>query len=600
MVQGKKLIVATTRPELLFGCVCLFVNPDDSRYTEYIGKKAIVPLYNYEIPILADEKVDIEKGTGVVMCATFGDTTDVEWYEKYKLPYRKVIEIDGTISKDTPIIAGLKVKEAREKIIECLKENNLLIKSENIIHTVSVHDRCSNPIEIICSKQWYIDILSEKERYLKAADEINWYPSYMKNKYISWVENLKWDWCISRQRYFGVPFPIWYCKKCGEPIYAAESQLPVNPLEDKPIGTCSCGCKEYIAENAVFDTWATSSLTPMINAGWGTNRDYSDKLIPMGMRTQAHEIIRTWAFYTIVRSLYHLGRLPWKDIMISGFVLAKRGEKISKSKNNGILSPSELIKKHSADSLRYWAASTKLGTDTMFSEEDLKLSKRFLTKLWNGSKFAIMQLDDYIGEKPAELMIIDQWILNKLAKVEEVVTKYLAAYEIGLAKQEIDKFFWTDFCDNYIEITKDRLYKPEIHGQQERKSAQYALYHVLLEILKMYSIYVLYITEEIYQSFYRGFEKEISIHKLEWNKEFIYDDEILEFGEMVKEIISEVRKYKSEKNLSLKEEINILEINLEADKIIYLEQTIKDIKSCTWAKEIRINETDSFRMNICQ
>lgn len=429
---------------------------------------------------------------------------------------------------------------------------------------------------------------------------INWYPSYMKNKYISWVENLKWDWCISRQRYFGVPFPIWYCKKCGEPIYAAESQLPVNPLEDKPIGTCSCGCKKYIAENAVFDTWATSSLTPMINAGWGTNRDYSDKLIPMGMRTQAYEIIRTWAFYTIVRSLYHLGRLPWKDIMISGFVLAKRGEKISKSKNNGILSPSELIKKHSADSLRYWAASTKLGTDTMFSEEDLKLSKRFLTKLWNSSKFAIMQLDDYKGEKPAELMIIDQWILNKLAKVEEVVTKYLVAYEIGLAKQEIDKFFWTDFCDNYIEITKDRLYKPEIHGQQERKSAQYALYHVLLEILKMYSIYVPYITEEIYQSFYRGFEKEISIHKLEWNKEFIYDDEILEFGEMVKEIISEVRKYKSEKNLSLKEEINILEINLEADKIIYLEQTIKDIKSCTWAKEIRINETDSFRMNICQ
>lgn len=350
----------------------------------------------------------------------------------------------------------------------------------------------------------------------------------------------------------------------------------------------------------MFDTWATSSLTPMINAGWGTNRDYSDKLIPMGMRTQAHEIIRTWAFYTIVRSLYHLGRLPWKDIMISGFVLAKRGEKISKSKNNGILSPSELIKKHSADSLRYWAASTKLGTDTMFSEEDLKLSKRFLTKLWNSSKFAIMQLDDYKGEKPAELMIIDQWILNKLAKVEEVVTKYLVAYEIGLAKQEIDKFFWTDFCDNYIEIAKDRLYKPEIHGQQERKSAQYALYHVLLEILKMYSIYVPYITEEIYQSFYRGFEKEISIHKLEWNKEFIYDNEILEFGEMVKEIISEVRKYKSEKNLSLKEEINILEINLEADKINYLEQTIKDIKSCTWAKEIRINETDSFRMNICQ
>ncbi|MGI6577722.1 MAG: class I tRNA ligase family protein, partial [Eubacteriales bacterium] len=215
-VGNGELLVATTRPELLYGCVCLFVNPKDDRYKEYIGENATVPLYNYQIPILADGKVDIDKGTGVVMCATFGDSTDVEWYEDHKLTYRKVILSDGTIDESVPFIGGLKVLAARRQIIQLLQENGLLLESENIIHTVAIHERCGKEIEIIPSKQWYIDILTNKELFLKAADEINWYPEHMKNRYISWVENLKWDWCISRQRYFGVPFPIWYCKNCGE------------------------------------------------------------------------------------------------------------------------------------------------------------------------------------------------------------------------------------------------------------------------------------------------------------------------------------------------------------------------------------------------
>lgn len=590
MVDGEELIVATTRPELLYGCVCLFINPEDERYIKYIGKSAVVPLYNYEIPILSDEKVSLEKGTGIVMCATFGDITDVEWYEMHKLPYRKVVGSNDRISDNVPLISGLTVFKAREKIIEILESENLLRKSEVIAHTVSTHERCGKPIEIIPSKQWYIDILSERERYLEAADEINWYPASMKNRYITWVENLKWDWCISRQRYFGIPFPLWYCSKCGKVIFAKEEELPVNPLESKPCSECTCGSTEFIPETAVFDTWATSSLTPLINSKWNTEKDITSKLLPMGMRTQAHEIIRTWAFYTIIRSLFHTGQLPWKDIMICGFVLAKKGEKISKSKNNSASSPKELIQKHSADALRYWAAGAKLGTDTMFSEDELKTSKRFLTKLWNAASFCIMQLQDYNGMMPKELMPIDAWIMEKVKIIEKTAAEYLNQYEIGLAKHEIDEFFWNDFCDNYLEIVKDRLYKPEIHGKEERISAQYAIYNTLLELLKLYAIYVPFITEEIYQSFYRKFEKSISIHKLQWNMiAYTNNEDILSFGENIKKLIGEVRRYKSERNLSLKEKINILNISIPEKQANYLQKTLRDIKACTWAEEIKYN-----------
>lgn len=589
LVEGEELIVATTRPEFLNGCVCLFVNAEDKRYSKYIGKNALVPLYNYEIPILTDEKVSLDKGTGVVMCATFGDTTDAEWYEKHKLPYRKVIEGSGKISNEVPFIGGLNASNARERIIELLKENNLLRKSEVITHTISIHERCGKPIEIIPSKQWYIDILSEKERYLKAADQINWYPASMKNRYLTWVENLKWDWCISRQRYFGIPFPLWYCSNCGKAIFAKEEELPINPMEGKPSTACSCGSMEFIPETAVLDTWATSALTPLINSKWNTEMDITKKLLPMGMRTQAHEIIRTWAFYTIVRSLFHTGSLPWKDIMICGFVLAKKGEKISKSKNNSSSSPKALIERHSADTIRYWAAGAKLGTDTMFSEEELKISKRFLTKLWNAASFCIMQLQDFRGEKPEEIMPIDKWIIERIKTVEESSIEYLNQYETGLAKHEIDEFFWNDFCDDYLEIVKDRLYKPEIHGEKERLSAQFALYKVLLELLKLYAIYVPHITEEIYQFYFKEFEKAVSIHTMNWNmKSDIKNEDILCFGENIKRIIGEVRKYKSGRNLSLKDKIDCLKINIPENQGEYLQKTLKDIKACTWAEEIEV------------
>lgn len=587
-VGEESLLVATTRPELLYGCVCLFVNPEDDKYKKYIGKNATVPLYDYKIPILTDNKVDMDKGTGVVMCATFGDSTDVEWYETYKLPYRKVILSDGTIDESVPLIGGLKVLIARKQIVGLLLENGFILESKNITHTVAVHERCGKEVEILPSKQWYIDILTNKDQFLKAADEINWYPEYMKNRYVLWVENLKWDWCISRQRYFGVPFPIWYCKNCGNVIIADEEMLPINPLETNPDKSCSCGANEFIPESSVFDTWATSSVTPQINAKWGEENDISNRILPMSLRTQAHEIIRTWAFYTIVKSLYHTNQIPWKDIMVSGFVLAKKGEKISKSKGNSQLEPKLLIENHSADVIRYWAANSKLGTDTFFSIDELSIAKRFITKLWNASKFSISHLQDINLNADVDLKPVDRWIIETCKQTTVNARKLLDQYEIGPARHEIDDFFWKDLCDYYLEIVKERLYQPEIHGHKERQSAQYALYYCMLNILKLYAIYVPHITEYIYQEFFRQKENSISLHKLYWETEEFIDDEIILFGEKLKEIIAETRKYKSENALSMKTEIEEVIIATDDKFMELFKQTIGDIKACCRAKKIKI------------
>jgi valyl-tRNA synthetase len=312
----------------------------------------------------------------------------------------------------------------------------------------------------------------------------------------------------------------------------------------------------------------------------------------MSMRTQAHEIIRTWAFYTIVKSLYHTGEIPWKDIMVCGFVLAKKGEKISKSKSNSELSPQSLIENHSADVIRYWAANSRLGTDTFFSVDELNISRRFVTKLWNASKFSLSHLKDINLKTYIDLMPVDSWIIERCKQTVIEAAKLLGQYEIGPARHEIDDFFWKDFCDYYLEIVKERLYQPEKHGYKERQSAQYALYFCLLNILKMYAIYVPHITEYIFQEFFRQHEGGISLHSLYWEKETQINDEIILFGEKIKGIISETRKYKSENNLSMKAEIDEVIINAKAKEVSMIIETIADIKACCKGREIKIVQQD--------
>lgn len=592
--EDGQIEIATTRPELLYGVVCVFVNPDDERYKSMIGKQVRVPLYDFAVPVIADSKADISKGTGAVMCATFGDATDMEWVEQYGLPCKNVILSDGTISPDVPFIGGMYVKKARKEIIRLLEENGLLLKTEPITHTVSVHERCGTEVEIIPSKQWYIDILSKKDELLAAGDRVKWHPASMKNRYITWVENLKWDWCISRQRYFGVPFPVWYCKKCGRPHFANIEDLPVNPLETPYDGICECGCTEFVPESSVFDTWATSSITPLINKNTAEKYGIVDGFMPMSMRTQAHEIIRTWAFYTIAKSLYHTGDIPWEDTMICGFVLAKPGEKISKSKGNAKLTPQALIDTYSADLIRYWAASAKLGTDTYFDQQEMQdASKRTITKLWNSSKFVLSHLSDFDPNYvPSVKLPIDLWLIQRTNQTILDACKLLDQYEIGLARKVVDDLFWKDLCDNYIEIAKERLYEPQVHGYEERRSAQAAIYYCLLSVLKMYSIYIPHLTEYIYQKGFRDFVGSVSIHQTVWPEVKELDDDLLLFGEQLKAAVSLMRKFKSENNLSMRAEIDKFVVSGSKQFTDWFTATESDLIACSHASRVIFELSD--------
>ncbi len=399
---GKDLIIATTRPELLPACVALFYHPDDERYQKFEGKFATVPLFNYEVPVLSDESVAKDKGTGLMMVCTFGDKEDIEKWHKYSLPLRIAITESGRMNELAGKYNGLNLKDARKEIVEALKESGLLIRQQEISHAVNVHERCGTEIEFLKKPQWSIKVLDQKEELINIAQKINWHPQHMKVRYEHWVKNLQWNWGISRQRYYGVPFPVWYCKKCKAILLPEEKDLPVDPREQKhPSGKCKCGSTQLEPEMDVMDTWMTSSVTPEINADWGAKEERKN-FLPMSLRPQAHDIIRTWAFYTIVKSYYHHNSIPWKDIMISGHGQDSSGQKMSKSKGNFIVAQ-DVINKYSADAFRFWAASVKLGDDLPFQEKDVLTGQKFITKLWNASKF-ILKITSVILPKAAKCL----------------------------------------------------------------------------------------------------------------------------------------------------------------------------------------------------
>lgn len=585
--DNEEFTIATTRPELLPAIVCVFVNPNDLKHNHLIGKTAHIPVINVNVPIMADEKVAIDKGTGVVMCCTFGDQTDIEWWKKYHLPLKYIFTNDGKIIDSIPNYGGLKIKEARKQIIEDLQNGGFIVKMEELEHEVQTHERCGKEVEYSIMKQWFIDIMNHKEDFIKIGNEIKWHPDYMHTRYDEWVNNVAWDWCISRQRYFGVPFPVWYCKECGEPIFANMEDLPVNPLSVSPkIESCpNCHCKEFIPETDVMDTWATSSVTPLINMKYGEKENYENLLKPMSLRTNASEIIRTWDFYTIVKSFYHFGTRPWDNVMISGFVMASKGEKISKSKGNSKVEPMDLINTYSADVIRYWAASGRLGTDIVFSEETLLRGKKLVNKIWNVSKFIEMHLSDYEDKNFENYEYIDRWILGKLKEMETSFMKYLDEYEIGLALNILEKFFW-NFCDNYIEIVKHRLYRPEEFGEIPRYSGQKTCYIILYKLLQDFSIFFPYITEEIYQEIYHH-EKSIHITKME-ELTTLYEKEVKN-GDHIINIIRQARGEKTNHNVSLKTPIKQLNLSLNQELESAIKESLKDFKATLFVENLTMN-----------
>ena len=393
--DGDKVEIATTRPELLPSTVAVFVNPNDESNQHLIGKKMKVPLFDYEVPVLESEEVDPEFGSGVVMVCTFGDSTDVELWREHDLPLKISIDEKGRMNEKAGKYEGLEVKEAQEEIIKDLKEEGILFDQEDLQQTVGVCWRCETPIEFIPTKQWFVNVLDHKEEFLGRGNEVSWYPEYYKNRYEDWVENLKWDWCISRQRDYGVPFPVWYCKGCGEVFVADEEDLPVDPRTETPDYSCdNCGSDELVPEEDVMDTWMTSSMTPQITTKWASDKDFFEEVFPMTLRPQAHDIIRTWAFYTILKSHFHHDSIPWEDIMISGYVYAEEGVGMSASKGTGV-SPEEILDSEGTDCLRYWTTSAKTGEDIIYEEKDVVRAKKILTKIWNASRFVEMHLDDY-------------------------------------------------------------------------------------------------------------------------------------------------------------------------------------------------------------
>lgn len=607
--NGNILEIATTRPELLPACVAVFVHPDDARFKDFVGQKVQVPLFDQWVTVLEDPGADPEKGTGAVMCCTFGDNADVAWWYTHHLPLRVAIDRRGLLTDLGGDFSGLPVAEARQAIVAALTDKGLLLGQRPIQQTVRIHERCDTPVEYVVTKQWFIRVLDFKAALLEAGSKVSWHPAHMETRFREWVENLSWDWCISRQRYFGVPFPVWYCADCGAVVVADEAHLPVDPQSDSPAHPCpSCGSTQFLPENDVMDTWATSSVSPQVVGQWLSAPELYAKVYPFSLRPQAHEIIRTWAFYTIVKSYHHFGCVPWSDAAISGWGLAPEGSgKISKSRGGGPMPPMEMIQIYSADAVRYWAASTGFGKDAVINEEKIQVGAKLVTKLWNVARFSgrffaaappitkkVSTAYDTTGHgdvPTSSLSPADRWILSLTQTLIQRVTELFQAYDYAAAKSEVETFFWRDLADNYLEMAKMRLYDENAESGQ---GARFVLHRILFTILKLFAPFLPYVTEEIYQELFADWDGAESIHCSHWpvaDPAFM-DAAAAAFGEVLIDIATAVRRYKSSQNLSLGAEIPRL--YLSADTVEERERLLRaipDITSITRAQDIAVVET---------
>lgn len=614
----EKVEIMTTRPEMLPACVALMVHPDDLH--KYKGKKAVTPLYNTIVPIVADEDVKKDKGTGVVMCCTFGDEQDIKWWQKHSLETRIIINKFGKIDFTNLDFSSLLLEKttnkkvdhqeeqfsARKTTIKLLEEHNLTVKPKVAIkHMVKCAERSGSPLEIIPTEQWFVAVTKHKKQLLEKVNECNWNPSYMAKRAEQWIESLEWDWCISRQRYFGVPFPVWYSKRAGEHgkiLLPSIQQLPVNPLIDLPEGYSA---DEVTPEKDVMDTWATSSVSPQINSkaitkDFAIDIDRHQQLYPADLRPQAHEIIRTWAFYTIAKSYLHENTIPWKNLMISGWCLAEDKSKMSKSKGN-IVRPQDILKNYSADNIRYWSSTSKLGADTAFSQDVLKVGKKLINKLWNAAKFSGLFLESLVEGELIERDIqsdinsgdifhpLDKWILSELNKAIISASENFEIYEYSVARKAAEDFFWL-FCDYYLEAVKTRVYDEQNNDAKAKRSGVLTLSHILKNILKLFAPFMPHITDELYNIiFHEEAAKHKSIHaKGQWAKSFIDDkrEENCKNGEILIAIMDYIRGEKSALNLSIKYPVKCLTIVCEKKVETIISSFIGDLKAVTSIENI--------------
>jgi valyl-tRNA synthetase len=589
-VDGESIIIATTRPELIPACVAIFVNPDDSRYKNLIGKTAVTPIFNKNVLILADEDVAIDKGSGAVMCCTFGDIQDVYWTQRHNLEVIQCITQDGKM-QHSDFLDGLYIKQAKAAMIEKLQDANFIVKQEQITQQVKCAERSGAPLEILSTEQWFIRVMDAKEDIIAKSNQCKWYPEYMEVRLENWVNGLNQDWCISRQRHFGIPFPVWYSVRVGEEgkiLIPTPEQLPVDPSKDLPIGYSA---HEVKPEIDVMDTWATSAVSPQISScgisdKYGIDSEKHKKLFPFDLRPQAHEIIRVWAFGTIVKAMYHQDSIPWKNLMISGWCLANDRSKMSKSRGNG-LDPVALIAEKGADVVRYWASTSKLGNDIVLSEDPFKIGRKLVLKLINAGEFLKMHLVNLtapVKAIPLEVQLesgviteaLDLWVLSKLEQAQALVEKEMNQFEYCGARSAIEDFFWNILCDNYLELVKDRLYKE--YSNSRGQSGIVTLYYLFDKLLRLFAPFIPYITEEIHNTVYNS----QSIHSRgSWPKPI--DIQHNPDGDLVVEILGLVRKAKTEKGLSIGAAVELIEVSLPSE----ISQSVKsDLKGATRTAEI--------------
>jgi valyl-tRNA synthetase len=585
--------ISTTRPELLPACVAVFVHPDDDENQNLVGEEARIPLFDHEVPIIDDERVDMETGSGIVMSCTFGDQTDIEWYQAHDLDLRVAIDESGHLTDVAGEYEGMSSADAREAIVSDLEDDGSLLDRWEITHTVNVHERCGTGVEFLVADQWYVEMLDSTDEYLEAGREMDWYPEKMFSRYKHWIEGLQWDWCISRQRSSGIPFPVWYCTECDEAIMAEKADLPVDPLsDDPPVDACpECGHDEFVPEDDVFDTWATSSLTPLINAGWDWDDDAGEftmenpELFPMDVRPQGHDIISFWLFHTVVKCYEHTGEVPFDSVMINGMVLDEDRKKMSKSVGN-VVSPETVREQFPVDAARFWAAGSSIGDDLPYQEKGLRAGEKLLQKLWNASKLVDSLTPETAPDiDESDLSALDRWLLAELDEEAAFVQEKLENREFSKARDSLRSFFWGTFCDDYLEIAKERVREDDDVGgsdapagrseasASDAASAKYTLLVAHQRFLKLFAPVLSHISEEIWQELYAGSEAPRaseasgeaassefeSIHRTAWPEPTGIDADH-EAGETAMAVVGALRRYKSERQLPLNAELDTVSV----------------------------------------
>jgi valyl-tRNA synthetase len=623
-------LIETTRPELIPACVALLAHPDDERRRGLVGKEVLTPLFGTRVPVLTHPLVDPEKGTGLVMVCTFGDLTDVVWWRELGLPVRSVLGVDGRLAevpwgapgwesddlerarRDYEELQGRTVNQARKRILELLEQSGDIVgEPTQIVRAVKFFEKGERPVEIVTSRQWFLRTMTHREKLLQRGRELDWHPPYMRARFEDWVNGLTGDWCVSRQRFFGVPFPLWYPVDAGgavlydEPIAARDEQLPVDPSTDVPDGYSAeqRGVPGgFVGDPDVMDTWATSSLTPQIAGGYGDEQDgLFERVFPMDVRPQAHDIIRTWLFSTILRSQLEHDELPWKNAAISGWVLDPDRKKMSKSKGN-VVTPMHLLEQYGADAVRYWAASGRPGTDTAFDAQQMKVGRRLAVKLLNASKFALADLPP---EGEALTSPLDRAMIARLASVVADATESFEGYDYARALERVEVFFWW-YCDYYLELVKGRRYDAgeSDAARQGAASVSRALRRSLSIFQRLLAPFLPFVAEEVWSWWQEG-----SVHLASWpdaaepalalgdaeGDSSAIEDEALA---LAADVLKEVRKAKSEARRPMRAPVTRVVVHDSAARLAALALGVEDLRLAGSIETVATAEAEQFAVEV--